>query len=100
MTKAEADKLNARTQQLEAIQREHPSMSLAEAKAELAYRDRPFNAGDIIIRDLLDAIDYIYRESLKDDCSRHYIQGVCEGATSCAKASLVRNSDGYLVAKG
>lgn len=54
---------------------------------------------DRIISDLIAALDYIHREADKPEASRHYIMGVCEGATKMANAERVRNSDGYLVVK-
>lgn len=54
---------------------------------------------DRIISELMDALDMIRREAQKPECSRHYIIGVCEGATNRCNASRERNSDGYLVVK-
>jgi hypothetical protein len=48
-----------------------------------------------IISELMDALDIIYREAEKEDASRHYIIGVCEGASKQCDRQRVRNSDGY-----
>jgi hypothetical protein len=54
---------------------------------------------DTIIAELVDALDLAYREADKENCSRHYIVGVCEFAIRRANAQRVRNEDGYLVVK-
>lgn len=57
------------------------------------------DTSDRIIAELMDALATIRREADKADASRHYIQGVCDGAMKRCDASRVRNSDGYLVVK-
>jgi hypothetical protein len=52
-----------------------------------------------IISELMDALDLIRRESEKTDASRHYMNGVAEGAMAKCNAQRERNSDGYLVVK-
>ena len=54
---------------------------------------------DIIISELIDALDLIRREAEKPDASRHYILGVTEGATKRCNAERERDSDGYLVVR-
>lgn len=54
---------------------------------------------DRIISELTDALDAIKREAAKEDASRHYIQGVVEGAMKRLDSQRVRNSDGYLVVR-
>ena len=49
-----------------------------------------------IIADLMYALDTIHREAEKEDASRHYIMGVCEGASGACDRQRVRNSDGYM----
>lgn len=69
-------------------------------KAKPVRYIRAMQTYDIIIVELMEALELIRREALKDDCSRHYIQGVVEGATKRCNADRMRNSDGYLVVKG
>lgn len=54
---------------------------------------------DIIISELMDALDGIKREAEKENASRHYIAGVCEGAMSRCNRQRERNKDGYPVVK-
>jgi hypothetical protein len=54
---------------------------------------------DMIIAELMDALDLIAHEAEKADASRHYIAGVCGGAMKRCNAERERNSDGYLVVR-
>ena len=53
----------------------------------------------IIIAELIDALDAIRREAEKPEASRHYIMGVCEGATKRCNTQRERDADGYLVVR-
>jgi hypothetical protein len=61
--------------------------------------NREATTSDRLISELMEALELIRREAEKDDASRHYIQGVCKGASDRCNASRERNSDGYFVVK-
>jgi hypothetical protein len=54
---------------------------------------------DHVVAHLMDALDLILREALKDEASRHYIIGVVKGAMKRCNLERERDSDGYLVVR-